>query len=119
MRLIYSGRFKLDDAGALHSQLHDQDQQAVAIEVEPFTCSCCWTGVSAGKSSVINGLLGEIAAEVSALPSTDKATTYKCEVEGIDLINLQRRTKNAKAFHDKCENVLRHIVPSLLNTPTL
>ncbi|WP_434144995.1 GTPase family protein [Photobacterium leiognathi] len=44
--------------------------------------------ISAGKSSVVNGLLGEMSAEISALPSTDKATTYKCEVEGTDVINL-------------------------------
>ncbi len=29
-----------------------------------------------------------MSAEISALPSTDKATTYKCEVEGTDVINL-------------------------------
>ncbi|SKA34405.1 GTPase family protein [Photobacterium toruni] len=84
---LYSGRFKLDDAAVPHSQLQDQDQQAAAIAVEPLRVAIVGQ-VSAGKSSVINGLLGEIAAEVSTLPSTDKATTYKCEVEGLDLINL-------------------------------
>ncbi|PSV37250.1 GTPase [Photobacterium sp. GB-27] len=84
---LYSGHFKLDDASVPHSKMHDKDQQAEAVPIEPLRVAVIGQ-ISAGKSSVVNGLLGEMSAEISALPSTDKATTYRCEVEGTDVINL-------------------------------
>ncbi|WP_305373058.1 GTPase family protein [Photobacterium leiognathi] len=84
---LYSGHFKLDDASVPHSKMFDKDQKSEAIAVEPLRIAVVGQ-ISAGKSSVVNGLLGEMSAEISALPSTDKATTYKCEVEGTDVINL-------------------------------
>lgn len=84
---LYSGHFKLEDASVPASKGREDDKRALAIAVEPLRIAVIGQ-VSAGKSSVINGLLGEISAEISALPSTDKATTYRCEVDDIDVIHL-------------------------------
>jgi len=84
---LYSGRFKLSDASLPHSKVSRDDNKNLAAEIEPLRVAVIGQ-VSAGKSSVINALLGGIAAEVSALPTTDKATVYTCEVEDSELIHL-------------------------------
>ena len=44
--------------------------------------------ISAGKSSVINAIAGEIKAEVSTVPTTDDVCVHKRDVDGIDLVHL-------------------------------
>ena len=44
--------------------------------------------MGAGKSSVVNALLGGMRAEVSALPATDRGQVYECEVEGMPVLRL-------------------------------
>ncbi len=84
---LYSGQFKFIDASLAQSKTTQHDNNHLAEEIEPLRVAVIGQ-VSAGKSSVVNALLGDIAAEVSALPTTDKATVYTCEVEGCDLIHL-------------------------------
>ncbi|MEQ0681381.1 hypothetical protein ABLO03_02480, partial [Mycobacterium tuberculosis] len=46
-----------------------------------------------------------------------KAFHDKCETtEGISVGSVKRRTKNAKAFHDKCENPCSRKTDERLNT---
>jgi len=84
---LYSGQFKLRDASLPQSKISRDDKKDLVVEIEPLRITVIGQ-VSAGKSSIVNALLGDIAAEVSTLPTTDKATVYKCEVEGCDLIHL-------------------------------
>ncbi|PSW03781.1 GTPase family protein [Photobacterium lipolyticum] len=84
---LYSGRFKAKDAELQHSHAADLDEERLAPDIEPLRVAVIGQ-VSAGKSSVINAIAGSIVAEVSTLPSTDRVTVHKCEVEGIELVHL-------------------------------
>ncbi|WP_068335762.1 GTPase family protein [Photobacterium jeanii] len=84
---LYSGRFKVDDDELGQSHAHDADQQTMAAPLEPLRV-CLVGQVSAGKSSLVNHLTGELVAEVNALPSTDKVTVHQCQIEGLDTLHL-------------------------------
>lgn len=84
---LYSGRFKISDAEIGNSTTHQADQARVAMPPEPLRVGFLGQ-VSAGKSSIINALIGEMVSEVNALPSTDRATVYPCQWEGVDALHL-------------------------------
>lgn len=84
---LYSGRFKVDDDELTDSASHAADQQAMTVPLEPLRV-CLVGQVSAGKSSLVNTLTGELVAEVNALPSTDRVTVHQCQVEGLDTLHL-------------------------------
>ena len=84
---LYSKRFKLahSELGASKAVLRDERLQAPGIE----PLRVVFVGqVSAGKSSLINQLMGTLSAEVSTLPSTSGITIHQCTLEGIDLVHL-------------------------------
>lgn len=55
----------------------------------PDPLRICMIGqISAGKSSIINALLGGMKAEINRLPSTDRAVVYQCSFDGLDVIHL-------------------------------
>ncbi len=82
---LYSGRFKFDED--LRIDTHKEDSGIMALDPDPLRI--CMVGqVSAGKSAVINALTGHIRAEVSRLPSTDKAAIYQCSIDGHDIVHL-------------------------------
>lgn len=84
---LYSGRFALadDELGGSHG--HEIDQSHLAAEIEPLRVALLGQ-ISAGKSSLINAFIGNLVAEVNAIPTTDSVVIHKCEVEGIDCIHL-------------------------------
>ena len=82
---LYSGRFKFDD----HAQADNSEANVESIASEPDPLRICMIGqVSAGKSAIINALMGNMKAEINRLPSTDQITIYQCSFEGLDTIHL-------------------------------
>ncbi|MFZ1342903.1 GTPase family protein [Thiothrix eikelboomii] len=88
---LYSGRFKVSDEELSASETLKADQQRLAVPLEPLRV-CLIGQVSAGKSSIINALLGSMVAEVNQLPSTQTATVYQAklepDLEAIHLVDL-------------------------------
>jgi len=84
---LYGGHFRFDDDELDLSHAGRQDQNRVAEALEPVRIALLGQ-VSAGKSSIINLLIDQTRAEVSALPSTDGATVYPFNVDGEPLFNL-------------------------------
>ena len=84
---LYSGRFNIGDDEIPESSPAKTSQDNKPFTPEPLRV-CLIGQVSAGKSSIINALKNEMAAETSRLPSTDRATIYQCSIEGVDSLNL-------------------------------
>jgi uncharacterized protein len=84
---LYSGRFKARDTELAGSDVVTKDRARVEPTIEPLRVAVIGQ-VSAGKSSVVNAVVGSMVAEVSAIPSTDSIHVHKCEVDGVDLIHL-------------------------------
>lgn len=81
---LYSGRYKADE-GELNGT--DSDNGHFAEELEPLRVAVIGQ-VSAGKSSLVNTFVGNMVAEVSAIPSTENIVVHRCYVDGIDIIHL-------------------------------
>ncbi|KHT63079.1 GTPase [Photobacterium gaetbulicola] len=81
---LYSGRFKVAE-GELPN--HFEDDGYFAEQLEPLRVAIVGQ-VSAGKSSLVNTFVGNMVAEVSAIPSTDNIVIHRCYVDGIDIIHL-------------------------------
>ncbi|RWX57454.1 GTPase family protein [Photobacterium chitinilyticum] len=84
---LYSGRFAAKDSELGVSSVLSSDQEKLVAEVEPLRVAVIGQ-ISAGKSSLINAIIGNMVAEVSALPSTDCQMLHRCEVEGVDWVHL-------------------------------
>lgn len=85
---LYSGRFKVSDEELSASETLKADQERFAIPLEPLRV-CLIGQVSAGKSSIINALIGSMVAEVNQLPSTRMATVYQAKLESnVDALHL-------------------------------
>jgi predicted GTPase len=84
---LYSGRFKVEDENLQSSEATTADNKRMAAPLDPLRI-CLIGQVNSGKSSIINTLKEEVAAETSSLPSTNRTTVYQCSVEGIDLLHL-------------------------------
>ncbi|PSW21370.1 GTPase [Photobacterium sanctipauli] len=107
---LYSGRFSATAAELPTSEQYKQDEQDKAEVLEPLRVAVVGQ-VSAGKSSLINAFVGSLVAETSVLPTTDKATIHRCEVEGVDIIHLV----DLPGLDGNAENevqLLRHVVNS-------
>ena len=84
---LYSGRFKVDDDALDTSIAATEDTSRMAAPIDPLRISFLGQ-LSAGKSAIINALMGDMVAEVSKLPSTTNTSVYQCRVEGIDILHL-------------------------------
>lgn len=84
---LYSGRFKVEDQNLKSSASSQEDKKRMAAPLDPLRV-CLVGQVSSGKSSVINALVKEMVAEVSMLPSTDKATVYQCRLDEMETLHL-------------------------------
>lgn len=85
---LYSGRFKVSDDELSTSETLIADQQRLAIPLEPLRV-CLMGQISAGKSSIINALIGSMVAEVNQLPSTRTATVYQAKLtDDVDALHL-------------------------------
>ncbi|PSU34354.1 GTPase family protein [Photobacterium lutimaris] len=81
---LYSGRYKAAE-GELNNS--DTDSEHFAEELKPLRVAIVGQ-VSAGKSSLVNTFVGNMVAEVSAIPSTENIVVHRCYVDGIDIIHL-------------------------------
>ena len=84
---LYSGRFQVADSELGVDQVAQKDTLRQAPTIEPLRIAFVGQ-TSAGKSSLINGLLGTLSADVSALPSTQGVNIHQCKLEGVDLLRL-------------------------------
>lgn len=82
---LYSGRFKFDED--LRIDTHEEDAGNMALKPNPLRI-CMIGQVSAGKSAVVNTLTGNIRAEVSRLPSTDRVAIYQCLIDGHEVMHI-------------------------------
>ena len=97
---LYSGRFSLDDEDMQVSNASVSDEGHFAQALEPIRI--VFVGqTGAGKSSIVNMLKNELAAEVDVLPSTQTSTVYtaiinEIEVRIVDLRGLDGDAKTEK-----------------------
>lgn len=87
---LYSGRFSLEDEDIKVSKAAETDEDNFAPALEPIRIvTVGQTG--AGKSSIVNLLKDELAAEVDVLPSTQGSMVYDAIVNDIDVrvVDLQ------------------------------
>ncbi len=100
---LYSGRFKVDSDAIGNSTHWQADQQHLAAPPEPLRVAFIGQ-VSAGKSSIINALIGNMAAEVSQLPSTENCTIYQLQLQDtvavhlVDLPGLEGQSANEQSL---------------------
>lgn len=81
---LYSGRFSLEDEDLLISNAATSDQERFALALEPIRIVAVGQ-TGAGKSSIVNILKDELAAEVDILPSTQTATVYSATINDIEV----------------------------------
>ena len=84
---LYSGRFVADDDELESSHIARSDQDNKVAELEPLRV-CLLGQISSGKSTLVNVLTNNVAAEVSLLPATDAVSVHQCVVDGIEAMNL-------------------------------
>lgn len=84
---LYSGRLRFTEAELLDFRLAygDLDRARLATPDAPIRIVVAGQ-VSAGKSSLINALLGTEAAETDATTTTDRAASRPFELEGMDCV---------------------------------
>jgi hypothetical protein len=85
---LYSGQMVLDEA-AFESHITDYSEQDLQCVQEPSSSLeplklLILGQVKAGKSSLVNALLGEAKAVVDVLPSTNQLTPYVMKREGME-----------------------------------
>ncbi|WP_375057268.1 GTPase family protein [Zobellella sp. DQSA1] len=84
---LYGGRFRLAQRELPPDPRQAEDEQDLAAPPAPLRVLLVGQP-SAGKSSLINALLGQTVAEVSALPSTERKQVYRYRLEGVSLLHL-------------------------------
>lgn len=81
---LYSGRLRFSEAELMQIQLGSEmrDRAQLAQEDDPVRILVVGQ-VSAGKSSLINALLGHSGAETDMAPTTDRLTAHELEIDDI------------------------------------
>lgn len=97
---LYSGRFSFEDEDLLVSNASVSDEEHAALALEPIRIVVVGQ-TGAGKSSIVNRLKDELAAEVDILPSTQTSTVYSAlinetEVRIVDLRGLDGKPNTEK-----------------------
>lgn len=86
---LYSGRLRLSDAEILEFMMDDSELDRARLVSEDAPLRIAIAGqVSVGKSSLVNAILGEEAAETDTPPTTDRATTHAVEIAGLHCMLL-------------------------------
>ena len=80
---LYSGRFNVEDAEVLSSQITEHDRDRMALPLDPVRIAVVGQQNS-GKSSLINALRGEVGAQVDVLPVVGKTMVYACSMQGVE-----------------------------------
>lgn len=101
---LYSGRLRFSDAELAELQLASEarDQAAAAVPDDPVRILVVGQ-VSAGKSTLINALLGHDAAETDMAPTTDRLTAHELTFDDtpcrlVDTEGLDGGTKSLEAL---------------------
>ncbi|HHX90256.1 MAG TPA: GTPase domain-containing protein, partial [Paracoccus sp.] len=83
---LYSGRLRFSDAELMQIELASEmrDRAQLAQEDDPVRILVVGQ-VSAGKSSLINALLGHVGAETDMAPTTDRLTAHEMVIGDIPL----------------------------------
>ncbi len=84
---LYSGRFRVSDRELSQQSELQNERDLTAPEVEPLRIVLVGQ-VSAGKSSLINSLMGKVAAETSVVPTQQGIEIHHCKREGVELLRL-------------------------------
>jgi len=84
---LYGGHYRHVDAPLEPSAAMTRDTPYLAAAPEPVRI-CLIGQTGAGKSSIVNALLGSLRAEVSPLPSTDHKQVYDCTRNGENIVRL-------------------------------
>lgn len=86
---LYSGRLSFSDAEILEFMMDDSEFDRARLVSEDAPLRIAIAGqVSVGKSSLVNAILGEEAAETDTPPTTDRATTHPVEFAGLHCMLL-------------------------------
>lgn len=117
---LYSGRLRMSDAEILDSILEDTDLDRKRLAAPDAPIRIAVAGqVSAGKSTLINVLLGREAAETDMPPTTDRVTAHEGEIAGvactlIDLPGLDGSKTATDATTQEAENcdILVWVLPA-------
>lgn len=82
---LFSGRLKFSDAELLDMRLADSDLDRERLANPDLPLRIGFAGqISAGKSTLINAILGDDRAETDARPTTDKSAAYSACIDGIE-----------------------------------
>jgi len=97
---LYSGRFSLEDEDLQVSSASGVDEGNFALPLEPIRIvTVGQTGT--GKSSIVNLLTDELAAEVDVLPSTQTSTVYNALINDIEVRVVDLRGLDGDAGTEK------------------
>lgn len=81
---LYSGRLRFSDAELLAIELGTEARDnALQAQADAPVRIVLVGQLSAGKSSLVNALLGADAAETDAAPSTDRPASHLVEIDGL------------------------------------
>ena len=86
---LYSGRLRFSDSELLDLGLASSDLDRARLAASDMPLRIAVAGqISAGKSSLVNALLGADLAEVDVIPTTDAPKTYPTDFEGVETMLL-------------------------------
>ncbi|CAA6826313.1 MAG: FIG01201846: hypothetical protein, partial [uncultured Thiotrichaceae bacterium] len=97
---LYSGRFSLEDEDLRVASTPVPDEEHFASVLEPIRIVVVGQ-TGAGKSSIINVLKDELAAEVDVLPSTQASTLYSAIINEIEVRIVDLRGLDGKPDTEK------------------
>jgi predicted GTPase len=98
---LFSGKFKIANDQLQPSTTAKNDLAKLVGKIEPVRV-CILGQVSSGKSTLLNTLIKQVKAEVSALPATDRSAVYELTLEEgvvtriVDTPGLDGNQKNFK-----------------------
>ncbi len=81
---LYGGRLRVspEELEAYITEASERGRRAAQVQAEPLRLLVCGQ-VKAGKSSLINALLGEVRAAPDVLPLTDRFMAYELKRQGV------------------------------------
>ncbi|MCT4371732.1 50S ribosome-binding GTPase [Yangia mangrovi] len=86
---LYSGRLRFSDSELLDLGLASSDLDRARLAASDMPLRIAVAGqISAGKSSLVNALLGADLAEVDVIPTTDAPKTYPTDFDGVETMLL-------------------------------
>ena len=84
---LYSGRFKVTEQEVAARDTASETHHLLAPPPEPLKVGLLGQ-ISAGKSSIINALLGSMQAEIGQIPTTASAQIYTAKLGNAEVLHL-------------------------------